>query len=72
MEDGDIHELIIRLVDNKCMDKKAGEGNAEQLISLQDGYIDRDDLHELMVFFNLPLKIKSLTKTSHRHWLALP
>jgi len=69
-EDGDFHELVVRMVDNKTMDESEEGADAEHTASKQDGQVDRDDLHELLVFFNLPLTIKGVTKPSHRYWLA--
>lgn len=70
IEDGDVHEMLVRLIDNKTTQsdddsqRLGGEGKSKQ-----DGQVDREDMHELMVFFNIPIEIKRLTKPSHRFFL---
>jgi len=67
LEDGDRLQMIVRLIDNKATSRSEIKDNK----NLQDGRIDRADFHELQVFYNCPLVLKTLKKTSHRYHLRL-
>jgi len=64
VEDGDYHEMMIQLIDNKTTEtgNKKTDG--------QDQRIDREDLHELLIFWNCPMRVKPITKPAHRHQLS--
>jgi len=73
-EDGDIVEMIVRLIDNKAITRidKIDEGSFKSEGELlQDDQIDRADVHELIVFYNIGYKIKSLKQLDHRRMLTL-
>jgi hypothetical protein len=66
-DDTDKLEMIVRLCDNKFAISK----EATELMKLQNNSIDREDLHELLVFMSVPLKLKALTKPAFRYQLEL-
>lgn len=63
LEDADTDhiEMVVRLVDNKA--NRRSEFN---LAKSQDHRIDRQDMHELLIFFAAPIKLKSVNKPADR------
>jgi len=62
-DDTDRLEMIVRLIDNKA--KTTDE------IHLQDGEISREDMHELIVFYSMPLKMKPMSQPKFRFALEV-
>jgi len=59
-DDNDFTEMIVRLID---VDLDDGEGGDDVV---QDHQIDRQDLHELIVFYTAPIALKPPTQCEYR------
>jgi len=68
VQDGDFHEMMVHFIDNKVREDNKSHHQLQNAApqTNQDGMIDKEDMHELLVFYNLPIRIKPLTKPAHR------